>query len=82
MRKIIIIGGGAAVMFAAFRQQMNIQKFIYMNIMRSLERSCLSQERDAAILPMAVMMWKNCWRMWSQTPDFCIRHFIHSVIRI
>ena len=82
MRKIIIIGGGAAGMFAAISAADEHTEVHIYEHMRSLERSCLSQERDAAILPMAVMMWKNCWRMWSQTPDFCILHFIHSVIRI
>lgn len=49
MRKAAVIGGGAAGMMTAVLAAGERQRFISMKKMKSWERSCLSQERAAAM---------------------------------
>ena len=59
MSKVIIIGGGAAGMFAAVHAKG--MKYIFLKRMRSLVKSYILPEREDAILPTPVM-WRNFFR--------------------
>ena len=58
MSKVVVIGGGAAGMFAW-----------YMKRMKSLERNFISREKADAILPMPVI-WKACSMRSEQMQSF------------
>ena len=63
MSKVLVIGGGAAGMFAAILPLIMEMKFIFLKRTKNLERSCLSQEKGAVILQMQVI-WILCLPLW------------------
>ena len=75
MSKVVVIGGGAAGMFAALgaadaghQPGVDIRSW-YMKRMKSLERNFISREKADAILPMPVI-WKACSMRSEQMQSF------------
>ena len=66
MSKVVVIGGGAAGMFASIG--VDIRSW-YMKRMKSLERNFISREKADAILPMPVI-WKACSMRSEQMQSF------------
>mgnify|MGYP000225998907 CR=1 FL=1 len=63
MSKVLVIGGGAAGMFAAIFAAYNGNEVHIFEKTKNLERSCLSQEKGAVILQMQVI-WILCLPLW------------------
>lgn len=61
MSKILIVGGGAAGMMAGVFLARADHEVHILEKMRSLERKCILQERDAVMLQITVTR-KNCSR--------------------
>ena len=73
MSKVVVIGGGAAGMFASIAAAgCGHQVVVYENLlkrMKSLERNFISREKADAILPMPVI-WKACSMRSEQMQSF------------
>ena len=83
MRKIIIIGGGVAGMFAAISAaDEHTEVHIYEHNEKLGKKLFITGKGRCNITNGCDDVEELLARMWSQTPDFCILHFIHSVIRI
>ena len=80
MRRVLIIGGGAAGMMAAIAAA---EKGAEVTLLEQNERPvkrCLLQVKEDAILPMPVTV-RSSLKMLSATVSFCIVHFIRWTIR-
>lgn len=55
MSRVLIVGAGAAGMYAAVWAARNGQEVCVFEKMKKPEKNCLLPERDAAILPMPAM---------------------------
>lgn len=83
MRKIIIIGGGAAGMFAAISAaDEHTEVHIYEHNEKLGKKLFITGKGRCNITNGCDDVEELLAHDGHKTPDFCIRHFIHSVIRI
>lgn len=74
MSKVLIVGGGAAGMFASIFAAKMAMKSTYLRKMKNLERSFSSREKADAMSPMPVT-WMNFSRIWYPMRNSCTAVF-------
>lgn len=74
MSKVLIVGGGAAGMFASIFAAKNGNEVHVFEKMKNLERSFSSREKADAMSPMPVT-WMNFSRIWYPMKNSCTAVF-------